>query len=45
MDYLGDDQFPNPDTPGLIVGEVSRFEQQHIRNQFLNFLRLCIISW
>ena len=27
MDYLGDDPYPNPDTPGLIVDDVSRFEQ------------------
>jgi hypothetical protein len=37
MDYLGNDPSPNPDTPGLIVDDVSRLEQQRVccRSQFL----------
>jgi len=29
MDYLGNEPYPNPDTPGLIVDDVSYFGQQH----------------
>jgi len=29
MDYLGNDPYPKPDTRGLIVDDVSYFEQQH----------------
>ena len=29
MDYSGNDPDPNPDTPGVIVDDVSYFEQQH----------------
>ena len=35
MDYLGDDPYPNAETPGIIVDDVSRFEQLHICNQSL----------
>ena len=28
MDYLGNDRYPNADTPGLIVDNVSYLEQQ-----------------
>jgi hypothetical protein len=34
MDYIGDDPSPNSDTTGIIVDDVSRSVQQHIRNQF-----------
>ena len=30
MDYRGDDQDPDCNTPGLIVDDVSRFEQPYI---------------
>lgn len=30
MDYVGDDPSPNPDTPGIIVDDVSYIEKQHI---------------
>lgn len=30
MDYLGDDLYPNSDTPGLISDDVSYLKQQHI---------------
>ena len=29
MDYLGNDPYPKPETRGLIVDDVSYFEQQH----------------
>jgi len=30
MDFLGDDPEPTPDTPGVIVDDVSYVEKQHI---------------
>ena len=30
MDYVGDDPSPNPDTPGIVVDDVSYIEKQHI---------------
>ena len=40
MDYRGDDPYPTANTPGLIVDDVSRFEQLHIclRIHSLDFL-------
>ena len=30
MDYIGDDPSPNPDTPGIIVDDVSYVDKRHI---------------
>ena len=30
MDYLGDDLSPTPETPGIIVDDVSYVKKQHI---------------
>ena len=42
MDYPGDDLYPSPDTPGLIVDDVNYFEQcaYALTNQFLGSLGL-----
>jgi hypothetical protein len=40
MDYCGDDPYPTANTTGLIVDDVSRFEQLHIclPSYFFDFL-------
>ena len=36
-DYPGDELYPDSDTPGIIVNDVSSgFEQQHFCDEFLN---------
>jgi hypothetical protein len=37
MDYFGDDPCPTGNTPGLIVDDVSGFEQPHISLQIHSF--------
>jgi len=47
MDYVGDDPSPNPDTPGIVVDDVSFVvEKQHICLPIvLEFLRPSMTSW
>jgi hypothetical protein len=37
MDYLGNDPYPTADTPGLIVDDVSRLEQQRVCCRYHSF--------
>ena len=40
IDYRGDEQDPNPDTPGLIVDDVSYLEQPCIRSPISSYYPL-----
>ena len=49
MDYVGDGEYPNPDTPGLIVDDVScrlAVDNPYLfANLIVYFLRSCMKSW
>jgi len=47
MDYNGDDGHPTPDTPGLIVDDVSYFKQSRIflMNSSFDRFSSCMKLW
>ena len=47
VDYRGDEQYPTPDTPGLIVDDVSCFKQSRIclLNSSFDRFSLCMKLW